>query len=154
MEFDFGDKTFNFPIKSLNYYPWLKTLLENNNNVNLTDYLQDTSNENKRYIENCLKILENYYNNQEVLLINDTNLTFTESFLSKGPYSTKGLDLEYQCLKCKKKTFKIYYNINYHNFENFDYESKICLKCGLIFNKHLKKISNCIQPDQCIHNWN
>ena len=100
-----GDKTFNFPIKSLNYYPWLKTLLENNNNVNLTDYLQDTSNENKRYIENCLKILENYYNNQEVLLINDTNLTFTESFLSKGPYSTKGLDLEYQCLKCKKKTF-------------------------------------------------
>ena len=110
MEFDFGDKTFNFPIKSLNYYPWLKTLLENNNNVNLTDYLQDTSNENKRYIENCLKILENYYNNQEVLLINDTNLTFTESFLSKGPYSTKGLDLEYQCLKCKKKTFRIVFS--------------------------------------------
>ena len=73
MEFDFGDKTFTFPIKSLNYYPWLKNILENNNNINLIEYLLDSTNENKRYIQNSLIELEKYYNDNNYTLINDTN---------------------------------------------------------------------------------
>jgi len=153
MEFYFGDKTFHFPLNSLHYYPWFKNTLESNEKINLTDYLLDVSNENKRNIEKSLKELEKYYNNNDYFIISDTNLIMTESFLSKGPYSTKGLDLDYNCTKCQAKTLLIQYNINYHRLEQFNENSKICIICGVVFNNESKNITYCIQDNKCIHNW-
>lgn len=163
-EFDFGHKTFQFKRTWLIYYPWLSSLFGLSNEEskhafkqinklshNLTVYLSNLKPIYIRRLINALNtIVYEFMNNsvalEDVRFIQNEELRILkiqlEDFLCHGPGNIKGIDIEYCCKLCNKKTFDITIvteppktcrKILPHKFENITSSRKACVLCGMIW---------------------
>lgn len=179
-EFDFGHKTFQFKKSWVLYYPWLSSLFGISNEEskcefkkinklshNLTVYLSNLKPIYIRRLINALHAVVYEFTNYDLSLEDMRfiqNKEFhmlkiqVEDFLYNGPGNIKGIDIEYCCKLCDKKTFdvcdvieppKANQKVFPHIFENITNASKACVICGMIWS-HMTDIN--IEPRVCITN--
>ena len=163
-EFDFGHKTFQFKKSWLLYYPWLSSLFGITNEEskcafkqinklshNLIVYLSNLKPIYIRRLINTLNtIVYEFINNsaalEDVHFIQNKELRILkiqiEDFLCNGPGNIKGIDVEYCCRLCNRKTFDISVvteppkktqKIVPHQLVSITSSRKSCLICGMIW---------------------
>ena len=180
MEFSLAHRTYTFPEEAIRCYKWLASMFglsdigtkKEKLSFNLQEYLPDVEIYIIREMVESLDCLHYYYNNdwpKKITVVNNVTvieydsekIRRTECFLSNGPGATKGIDVPYQCTRCKLKELRPDIQdttVIKHELERVSNTTVLCINCGILFtslnNDHLQIPIHCSMTGPiCRHNW-